>query len=244
MTRKGRVRLLKTAVWLLCLTPLAWIAWRFVLGDGLGVDPVVEVEHWSGRSALTVLLGALAVTPLRRLTGFNDLQKVRRLVGLFAFFYVTVHFMAWLGLDQFFAWRWIGEDIAERPFITVGFAAFVLLMPLALTSTRGWIRRLGKNWVRIHRLVYVSAVLGVIHYLWATKADDRWPAVAAVVLAVLLGLRGWWAWRRRRGPVRKGGPRKVKEAGDPGERATAPSGSGTGSPPPSRSPSPAGLPSP
>lgn len=211
MTRKVRVRLLKAAVWLLCLAPLGWVAWRFFLGDGLGVDPVAEFEYWSGRSSLTVLLGALSVTPLRRLTGFNDLQKVRRIVGLFAFFYVTVHFMAWLGLDQFFAWRWIGADIAERPFITLGFTAFVLLMPLALTSTKGWIRRLGKNWVRLHRLVYVAAVLGVVHYLWATKADDRMPAVAAGVLVVLLGARGWWAWRRRR--KRSARPSRVPQPG-------------------------------
>ncbi|HZD04086.1 MAG TPA: protein-methionine-sulfoxide reductase heme-binding subunit MsrQ [Longimicrobiales bacterium] len=197
MTRKGRMRLLKTGVWLLCLAPAGWVAWRFFLGDGLGANPVEEFEHWSGRSALVVLLGALAVTPLRRLTGFNDLQKVRRLVGLFAFFYMGVHFLTWLGLDQVFAWAWIGEDVAKRPFITLGFTAFLLLIPMAVTSTRGWIRRLGKTWVRIHRAVYVSAVLGVIHYLWATKADDLWPTVAGVVLVALLGLRAWWAVRKR-----------------------------------------------
>lgn len=198
MTRKGKVRLLKAGVWLLCLTPLAWVSYRFFLGDGLGVDPILEFEHWSGLTALTVLLGALAVTPLRRLTGFNDLQKVRRIVGLFAFFYVTVHFMAWLGLDQYFGWAYIGEDIAERPFITIGFTAFLLLAPLAVTSTKGWIRRLGRNWVRLHRLVYVSGTLGVIHYLWATKADDRWPFIAAAVLAGLFGVRIWWAARTKR----------------------------------------------
>lgn len=207
MTRKGRVRLLKTGVWLLCLTPSAWVAWRFFLGDGLGANPVEAFEHWSGRTTLTVLLGALAVTPLRRITGFNDLQKVRRLVGLFAFFYMSVHFMTWLGLDQVFGWAWIGEDIAKRPFITVGFTAFVLLIPLAVTSTKGSIRRLGKTWVRIHRLVYVSAALGVIHFLWATKGDDRMPMVAGGALAVLLGLRIWWTLRKRAAPRKAPGPR-------------------------------------
>jgi sulfoxide reductase heme-binding subunit YedZ len=225
VTRKGRVRLLKTAVWLLCLIPLGWVSYRFFLGDGLGVDPVAEFEHWSGRSALTVLLGALAVTPLRRLTGFNDLQKVRRLVGLFAFFYVTVHFAAWIGLDQFFAWAYIGDDIAERPFITLGVTAFVMLLAMALTSTKGWIRRLGRNWVRLHRLVYVAGVLGVIHYLWATKADDRWPFVAALVLSALLGSRIWWAARRRR--PREGAPaRKPSASEGPGLVTQSPRGAG------------------
>lgn len=241
MTRKGRVRLLKAGVWLLCLLPLAWLAWRYFLGDGLGVDPVPEVEHWSGRSALTVLLGALAVTPLRRITGFNDLQKVRRLVGLFAFFYVTLHFLAWLGLDQFFAWRWIGEDIAERPFITVGFAAFVLLVPLAVTSTKGWIRRLGKHWVRLHRLVYASAILGVIHYLWATKADDRMPALAAVVLAALLGLRGWWAWRKRVGSRSASGSPRGGSSGGGARPGSGRDAAGEGRAAPAEAPSPAGV---
>jgi sulfoxide reductase heme-binding subunit YedZ len=221
LTRKARVRLLKVGVWLLCLAPLGWVAYRFFLVDGLGVDPVKEFEHWSGRSALTVLLGALAVTPLRRLTGWHDLQKVRRVVGLFAFFYLTVHFLAWLGLDQFFGWSYIGEDIAKRPFITLGFTAFLLLIPLALTSTKGWIRRLGKNWVRLHRLVYVSASLGVVHYLWATKADDRGPAIAAVVLATSLGLRLWWAGSKR-------APRTVAPApGRPEPERAPPVGSPT-----------------
>jgi len=223
VTRKGRVLLLKTVVWAVCLTPLAWVSYRFFLGDGLGVDPILEFEHWSGLTALTVLLGALAVTPLRRLTGYNDLQKVRRIVGLFAFFYVTVHFMAWLGLDQYFGWSYIGEDIAERPFITIGFTAFLLLVPLAVTSTKGWIRRLGKNWVRLHRLVYVSGTLGVVHYLWATKADDRWPFVAAAVLAGLFGVRVWWS-------ARANATRRVPSAGRAGSpdgpRASTPAARG------------------
>jgi len=183
---KGRVRLLKAGVWAACLSPLAWIVYRFFLVDGLGANPIEALEHWSGDAAITTLLAALSVTPLRRLTGWNVLQKVRRLVGLFAF-------------------RYVGEDIAERPFILVGFTAFVLLIPMAVTSTKGWIRRLGKNWVRLHRLVYVSSVLGVVHFLWATKGDDRWPLVAAAAWAVLMLSRLPWKRLRAR-PTRREAP--------------------------------------
>ncbi|HEX9885237.1 MAG TPA: protein-methionine-sulfoxide reductase heme-binding subunit MsrQ [Longimicrobiales bacterium] len=199
MTTRNRVRLLKAGVWLLCLVPVGRLAWRLLLGDRLGVNPIEEAEHWSGLSALVILLATLAVTPLRRLSGWNDLQKVRRLVGLFAFFYAFVHFGIYLGLDQFFGWSYILEDIAERPYITVGFTAFVLLIPLAVTSTKGWIRRLGRRWITLHRLAYASGVLGVLHYLWIQKADFRRPAIAGAVLVVLLGMRVWWAVRKRRG---------------------------------------------
>lgn len=197
MHPRRRALLLKAGVWALCLAPLGWAAYRFFLGDGFGANPIEALEHWSGLTTLTVLLGALAVTPLRRLTGLNDLQKVRRLVGLFAFFYASIHFMMWIGLDQFFAWEYIGEDIAERPYILVGFTAFLLLVPLALTSTKGWIRRLGKRWTHLHRLVYLAAALGVLHWWWLKKADFREPFIATVVLALLLGFRVVWAARRR-----------------------------------------------
>jgi sulfoxide reductase heme-binding subunit YedZ len=170
------------------------------LGDGFGVNPIEGIEHYTGDVAVSALLVALAVTPARRLSGWNDLQKARRLVGLFAFFYVSLHFLVWLGLDQFFAWGFIGEDIAERPFILVGFTAFVLLIPLALTSTKGWIRRLGRRWTQLHKLVYVAAVLGIVHFYWATKADDRWPALAAFAWLVLMCARV--PWRERRAAVR------------------------------------------
>lgn len=193
MVLKRRILLLKTGVWILGLTPLVWVFHRFFLGDGLGANPVAEAQLWGGLTSLTFLLSGLSITPLRRLTGWNDLQKVRRLVGLFAFFYVTLHLLIWIGLDQFFAWRYILEDIAERPYIMVGFTGFVLLIPVAVTSTKGWIRRLGKRWVTLHRLVYVSALLGVIHFFWITKADDRWPTVALAVWVVLMSLRSvWW----------------------------------------------------
>ena len=202
MVLKRRIRLLKTGVWILGFTPLTWVFHRFFLGDGLGVNPVAEAQLWGGLTSLTFLLATLSITPLRRLTGWNDLQKVRRLVGLLAFFYVTLHFLIWIGLDQFFAWRYILEDIAERPYIMVGFTAFVLLVPVAVTSTKGWIRRLGKRWVTLHRLVYLSALLGVIHFFWITKADDRWPTVAVAVWIVLMSLRLVWWLKSRTQPAR------------------------------------------
>jgi sulfoxide reductase heme-binding subunit YedZ len=141
------------------------------------------------------LLVGLAITPLRRLTGWNRIIKVRRTVGLFAFFYVSLHFFLYLGLDQGFAWSFILEDVTDRPFITSGFFGFLLLVPLAVTSTKGWIRRLGRRWQKLHRLVYVAAGLGVLHFYWKVKADTFWPLVAAVVLAALLLARV--RWRRR-----------------------------------------------
>ena len=198
MSTKTKTVLLKTAVWLVCLSPMAWGLWRLFFGDGLGVNPIEEAEHLTGLTALITLTATLAVTPLRRLTGLNILQKARRLLGLFAYFWVVVHFSVYIGLDQLFGWAYIGEDIAERPYILVGFTAFVLLTPLAITSTKGWIRRLGKRWRQLHRLAYVAAVLGVVHYFWVTKADDRGPALVAVVLALLLGMRLLWAFRKRR----------------------------------------------
>ena len=202
MVLKRRILLLKTGVWTLGFTPLAWVFHRFLLGDGLGANPVAEAQLWGGLTSLSFLFATLSITPLRRLTGWNDLQKVRRLVGLFAFFYVTLHFLIWIGLDQFFAWRYIIEDIAERPYIMVGFTAFVLLIPMAVTSTKGWIRRLGKRWVTLHRLVYVSALLGVIHFFWITKADDLWPTVALAVWMVLMSLRLVWWLKSRIQPAR------------------------------------------
>ena len=198
MVLKRRVLLLKIALWVLGFTPLAWALYRFFLGDGFGVNPIAELQLWGGLSSLTALLLTLSVTPLRRLTGWNDLQKARRLIGLFAFFYVTVHFLIWIGLDQTFDWRYIVEDIAERPYILVGFIGFVLLVPLALTSTKGWIRRLGRRWVTLHRLVYLSTLLGIVHFFWITKADDRWPMFALGIWAALMVLRlAWWLRSRR-----------------------------------------------
>jgi sulfoxide reductase heme-binding subunit YedZ len=195
----------KPLLWVLCLTPAAILA-RDALTDGLGVNPIEEVTHRTGRWALILLLATLSVTPVRRLTGWHQAVQLRRTLGLFSFAYAVLHFLAYIVLDQFFAFGYIIEDIAERPYITVGFAAFLLLIPLAATSTTRAIRRLGRNWSRLHRLVYAAAVLGVLHFLWLVKA----PAIGrplryAAVLALLLGLRVAFRLRRRPAPARNGG---------------------------------------
>jgi len=157
-----------------CLLPLARL---FVLGSGggLGANPIEFITHSTGTWTLVGLLVTLSVTPLRRLTGRADLIRYRRMLGLFAFFYAILHFMTYLWLDQFFDFASIAKDIVKRPFITVGFAAFVLLIPLAVTSTRVMMRRLGRRWQPLHRLVYLIALLGVIHYVWLVKKDLTQP---------------------------------------------------------------------
>lgn len=174
------------------------MAYRILLGEGLGADPTQELTHWSGFTALTLLVVSLAVTPIRRISGWNRVQKLRRLLGLWAFFYAIVHVSVYVFLDQALALDFIIEDVLERPFTLVGAAAFLLLLPLAATSTRGWIRRLGKNWIRLHWLVYPAAVLAVLHFELGQKTDlTRAPVVMAAILAVLLGVRVWWAVRKR-----------------------------------------------
>lgn len=207
MHPRTRARVLGALVWTACLAPLLWLVLRF-REDALGANPIEEFTHWSGTSTLILLLLTLSVTPLRRWAGWN-LVRYRRRLGLAAFSYALIHFLAYVALDQFFAFAYVIEDIAERPYITAGFAAFVLLIPLAITSTKGWIRRLGRRWRRLHRIVYVAAALGVLHYFWKVKADTLWPAVAAVVLAVLL------ASRLRRKPGRRGRPRRNMREGSP-----------------------------
>ena len=186
---------IKPAVFLLCLAPLLHLVWRGVYGS-LGTNPVETITHGTGDWALRLLLITLTITPLRRITGNNWLIRLRRLLGLYAFFYVCLHFVTYIWFDQYFDWAEIVRDIPKRPFITVGFAGFVLLLPLAFTSTNAMMRRLKKNWQRLHKLVYVIAVLGVLHFLWLVKADVREPAIYGVVLVVLLGYR---AWQQRRG---------------------------------------------
>ena len=165
---------------------------------GLGANPIEEITHRTGWWALLLLTVTLAVTPARRLTARPGLVKYRRLLGLFAFFYANLHFLTYLVLDQFFGWSYIVEDIAERPFITVGFGAWLILLLLAVTSTRGWIRRLRRNWQRLHRLIYAAALAGGVHFLWKVKADTREPLVFLAVIAALLAYRAWWAWGRGR----------------------------------------------
>ena len=198
-----RILVAKTLVHLLALTPLAILAWQVwsvarTGGDALGADPVAEIEHRLGLWALRFLMLALAVTPLRQLSGKPVLVRFRRMLGLYAFAYVCLHFAAYLGLDLRGYWTQVFEDIAKRPYITVGFAAWLLLLPLAITSTTGWIRRLGRNWARLHKLVYAVGVLAVLHFWWLVKSDIREPALYAAILAVLLGWRAWRAWSARR----------------------------------------------
>lgn len=189
-------RYYKVVVFLLCLVPFAILVWEAVQ-QTLGTNPVEEITHRTGDWALRFLLITLAITPLRRLSGWNELQQSRRMLGLFAFFYATLHFSVYAFLDLGLDFGFLAEDIAERPYITVGFTAWVLLIPLAVTSTRGMMRRLGRRWKQLHRLVYLIAVLGVLHFWWLVKADIREPLIYAVILAVLFGLRMQW-WVRRR----------------------------------------------
>ncbi len=186
--RKRQVLLLKLATWVLALSPLGWLVWLTVTRQ-LGADAVDTLLHRMGDFTLIILLTALAITPLRRLTGWNVLIRIRRLVGLFGFFYLTLHFLIYLVLDQTLDWEFILEDLTKRPYAVVGFAAWLLLIPLALTSTRGWVRRLGKRWRKLHKLVYVAVALGLLHFYWQVKADTFWPLVAAAVYVVLLTLR-------------------------------------------------------
>jgi len=191
---------LKVVLWMGALAPLAWMVAGFFF-DWLGANPIEKLTHVSGMTTLVLLLVTLGVTPARRLTGWNPLIQLRRPLGLFAFLYAFLHFSVWMVLDLGFELQWVAEDIAERPYITVGFSAFVLLIPLAATSTKGWIRRLKKRWTRLHALVYLTTALGCIHYYWLVKADVRLPLLLAGIYAILMGLRVP-AWvRKRRSPA-------------------------------------------
>jgi methionine sulfoxide reductase heme-binding subunit len=196
----------KIAVFLLCLTPLLWLGWRGWNQD-LTANPIEFITHYTGDWTLRLILITLAVTPLRKLLSLPDLIRFRRMIGLFAFFYGFLHFTTWYWLDKFFDWPEMLKDIYKRPFITAGFTAFVLMAPLALTSTKGWIGRLGgKRWQLLHRLIYLSAIAGVVHYYWLVKSDIRLPLLYGAILGVLLLWRAaaWLAARSRsRASVRK-----------------------------------------
>jgi sulfoxide reductase heme-binding subunit YedZ len=189
----------KAVVWVACLAPFALLVLRTMElhGLSLGADPVQEVLNVCGKTGLNLLLLTLSITPIRRSTGFNRLISFRRLLGLFAFFYVVLHFATYAALDLGFAWDHVLEDIAKRPYITVGFTALVLLIPLAATSTHRLQRALGRNWVKLHRLVYLIAILGVIHFWWQVKRDISEPLLYAFLLTVLLGVRVHHAWTLR-----------------------------------------------
>jgi len=194
--RAASLAWLKPAVFVLCLVPLLRLG-VLAFTWGLGANPVEFVLHSLGTWTLVLLLVTLSVTPLRRLTGWNALIRLRRMLGLFAFFYACLHFFTYVGIDQFFDWHTIVADIAKRPYITVGFASFLLLIPLAVTSTNAMQRRLGgKRWQRLHRLVYVAAAGGVVHYLWLVKKDMSQPLLYGLLLLVLLGLRLAWRFAR------------------------------------------------
>lgn len=187
----------KPVVFLLCLLPaLHVVGDLFEITGRLGANPVEEIQDRLGVWGLRFVMIALAVTPVRRISGWNWLQRFRRLLGLFAFFYVLLHFLAWLLLDQGLLASAIIEDIAKRPFITLGFTALLLLTAMAATSTNGIRRRMGRRWDKLHYSVYAVGILGVWHYWWQVKADIREPLLYAAILAVLLGIRIWYRARR------------------------------------------------
>jgi sulfoxide reductase heme-binding subunit YedZ len=170
---------------MLCLSPFAGLAWR-ALNGGLGANPIEFITHKTGDWALIFLVLTLTVTPARRVLGLPELIRCRRMLGLFAFFYGFLHFSTWIGLDKFFDLAEMLHDVRKRPFITAGFAGFALMIPLAITSTAGWIRRLGgKRWQKLHRLVYVTAIAGAVHYYWLVKSDVRKPVFYGAMLALL-----------------------------------------------------------
>jgi sulfoxide reductase heme-binding subunit YedZ len=191
MTRATLITL-KVGIWAACLAPLAWLFVRgFAIGGvNLGPNPVEEVLHTLGKTALNILLITLAVTPARHITGLNALIRFRRLLGLFSFFYLVLHFLAYALLDLRLAWSTIGADIAMRPYITIGMLALALMIPLAATSTQALQRRLKRNWSRLHKSIYVIAILGVVHFQWQTKGDrEIEPWVYVAILTLLLGYR-------------------------------------------------------
>jgi methionine sulfoxide reductase heme-binding subunit len=179
---------LKALAFITCLVPFGQLAYKAYTGD-LGVNPIEFITHFTGDWALIFLLITLSVTPLRKISGWNGLIKFRRMLGLLAFFYALLHFSTYIVLDHFFDFQRIMKDILKRPYVTVGFSAFVLMIPLAITSTAGMIRRLGKRWQQLHRLVYIAAIAGVIHFYWQVKADIRRPLQYGAILAILLGYR-------------------------------------------------------
>jgi sulfoxide reductase heme-binding subunit YedZ len=188
----------KLPVFVLCLVPLGQLGWR-ALHHHLTANPIEYITHQTGDWTIIFVVITLAVTPARKVLRLPELIRFRRMLGLFAFFYAFLHFSTWIGLDQFFDWTAMLHDVRKRPFITAGFTGFVLMIPLALTSTAGWIRRLGgKRWLALHRLIYVTAIAGVVHYYWLVKSDVRKPLFYATLVGFLLALRVvFWIFRRR-----------------------------------------------
>jgi sulfoxide reductase heme-binding subunit YedZ len=198
----------KVAVFLICLIPFIELVWR-IFTNRLGANPVEFLQHATGDWTLRFLVFTLCITPFRKLLHLPDLIRFRRLLGLFAFFYVCLHFLTYLGPDQSFDLAGMWKDVAKRPFITVGFLGFILLIPLALTSTAGWIRRLGgKRWQMLHRAIYVTAICGVIHYYWLVKSDVRKPVFYGVLVSLLLVWRvaDWLVKRGKQVTAKAGAP--------------------------------------
>ena len=189
---------IKVPVFMLCLVPVGQLVWR-ALHHHLTANPIEYITHQTGDWTLIFVVITLTVTPARKLLGLPELIRFRRMLGLFAFFYGLLHFSTWIGLDKFFDGPEMLHDVRKRPFITAGFTGFVLMIPLALTSTAGWIRRLGgKRWQALHRLIYGTAIAGVVHYYWLVKSDVRKPLFYGALVGLLLALRvGFWIVRRR-----------------------------------------------
>jgi len=192
-----RIAVLKTLVFIAALGPLGWL----IVGlftDNLSANPIEYITRDTGWFALMFLTASLSVTPVRRVTKWHPIVRFRRMLGLFAFFYGTLHLLTWVVLDKFFDVPEMVADVFKRPFITVGMATYLLLVPLAATSTAGMIRRLGgRRWAQLHRLAYAAGITAVLHFWWLVKSDVREPQRWAVALAVLLGLRAWWAYQAR-----------------------------------------------
>jgi sulfoxide reductase heme-binding subunit YedZ len=189
----------KATVFLVCLAPFLWLAWRFYNQD-LTVNPLEYITHFTGDWTLRLIVATLAITPLRKLLKLPDLIRFRRMIGLYAFFYGCLHFLTYLYFDKLFDFHEIVKDVAKRPYITAGFLALLLMAPLALTSTAGWIRRLGgRRWQTLHKLVYISGIAGAIHYYWLVKSDVRLPLLYAGLVALLLAYRaGAWLLKPKR----------------------------------------------
>jgi sulfoxide reductase heme-binding subunit YedZ len=196
MSKVVNPKLVKPLIFLICLIPLISLFWDAFQGY-LGANPIEKVTHITGEWALRFLLLTLSVTPARKLLGWHFLLRLRRMVGLYAFFYACLHFLTYLVLDQFFDFDEIIKDILKRPYITVGFAAFVLLIPLAVTSTNTMMKRLGRRWKPLHQLIYVIGVLAILHFLWLVKADNLEPLVYACILLVLFMARVWLQRRQK-----------------------------------------------
>jgi sulfoxide reductase heme-binding subunit YedZ len=193
---KKPVVVLKRGIFIAALIPAAMLVYYAVQGD-LTANPIEFITHFTGDWAIRFLVITLAVTPIRRLTGWNQIIQLRRMLGLFAFFYATLHFLTWFVLDWFFDFRQMAEDIGKRPFITLGMATFVMLLALAVTSTQGSVRRLGKRWTQLHRLIYVAACTALLHFWLARKTVVPQFQVVLVAAVLLLGFRVWWTLRTR-----------------------------------------------